>query len=59
MRVEERAAMNLLHSMLRTEHQAQEHQVKLLRKVMQTQKQQGEQLVQMIEQAGCRLDIKA
>ncbi|MDW8319973.1 MAG: YjfB family protein [Armatimonadota bacterium] len=59
MRVEERAAMNLLYSMLRTEQQGQEHQVKLLRKTMDAQQQTGEQLVQMIEDAGRLLDIRA
>lgn len=59
MRVEECAAMNLLYSLLRTEQQAQEHQVKMLRKVLDTQKQQGEQLVQMIQDAGRMLDIRA
>lgn len=59
MRVEERAAMNLLHSLMRTEQQGQEHQVKLLRKVMNTQKEQGQQLVQMIQDAGRMLDIRA
>lgn len=59
MRVEERAAMNLLMSMLRTEQQAQEYQVKLLRKTMDAQQQTGEQLVQMIEDAGKLLDIRA
>lgn len=59
MRVEERAAMNLLHSLMRTEQQGQEHQVKLLRKVMNAQKEQGQQLVQMIQDAGRMLDIRA
>ncbi|MCS6950673.1 MAG: hypothetical protein NZ520_09455 [bacterium] len=59
MRVEERAAMQLLHSLMRTEQQGQEHQVKMLRKVLDTQKQQGEQLVQMIQDAGRMLDIRA
>lgn len=59
MRVEERAAMQLLYSLLRTEQQGKEQQVKMLRKVLDTQKQQGEQLVQMIQDAGRMLDIRA
>ncbi len=59
MRVEDQASMRLLASILRSEQQAQEHQVRLLRKTMDTQKQTGEQLVQMIEDAGKLLDIRA
>ncbi|GIV16317.1 MAG: hypothetical protein KatS3mg022_1752 [Armatimonadota bacterium] len=59
MRVEERAAMNLLASMLRSEQQGQEYQVKLLRETMDAQQQTGEQMVQMIEDAGRLLDIRA
>jgi predicted transcriptional regulator len=59
MRVEERAAMNLLVSMLRTEQQGQERQVRLLRKMVDIQQQTGEQLVQMLEEAGRMLDIRA
>ncbi|GBC97022.1 hypothetical protein HRbin16_02838 [bacterium HR16] len=59
MRVEDRAAMSLLVSMLRNEQQGQEYQVKLLRKTMDAQQQTGEQLVQMIEDAGKTLDIRA
>jgi|FaiFalDrversion2_1042247.scaffolds.fasta_scaffold75375_2 predicted transcriptional regulator len=59
MRVEERVAMNLLVSMLRTEQQGQERQVRLLRKMVDIQQQTGEQLVQMLEEAGRMLDIRA
>lgn len=59
MRVEDRTAMSLLASMLRSEQQGQEYQVKLLRKTMDAQQQTGEQLVQMIEDAGRLLDIRA
>jgi hypothetical protein len=59
MRVEERVAMNLLVSMLRTEQQGQERQVRLLRKMVDIQQQTGEQLVQILEEAGRMLDIRA
>ncbi len=59
MRVEERAAMSLLASMLRSEQRQQEYQIKLLRKTMDAQQQSGEQLIRMIEDAGKLLDIRA
>ncbi|MGC8783560.1 MAG: YjfB family protein [Armatimonadota bacterium] len=59
MRVEDRAAMSLLVSLLRSEQQGQEYQIKLLRKTMDAQQQTGEQLVQMIEDAGKMIDIRA
>lgn len=59
MRVEDHASMALLTSILRSEQQAQEYQVKLLRKTMDAQQETGEQLVQMIEDAGKLLDIRA
>jgi len=59
MRVEERAAMGLLASMMRSEERQQEYQLRLLRKTMDAQQQSGEQLVQMIEDAGKLLDIRA
>jgi hypothetical protein len=59
MRVEERAAMGLLASMMRSEERQQEYQVRLLRKTMDAQQQSDEQLVQMIEDAGKLLDIRA
>lgn len=59
MRVEDRAAMTLLTSLLRSEQQGHEYQVRLLRKTMDAQQQTGEQLVQMIEDAGRLLDIRA
>ncbi len=59
MRIEDRAAMTLLTSILRSEQQAQEYQVRMLRKTMDAQQQTGEQLVQMIEDAGKLLDIRA
>jgi hypothetical protein len=58
-RIEDRAAMTLLTSILRSEQQAQEYQVRMLRKTMDAQQQTGEQLVQMIEDAGKLLDIRA
>ncbi len=59
MRVEDRAAMSLLVSLLRSEQQGQEYQTRLLRKTMDAQQQTGEQLVQMIEDAGKMIDIRA
>ncbi len=59
MRVEDRAAMTLLASVLRNEQQSQEYQMRVLRKTMNAQQQAGEQLVQMIEDAGKLLDIRA
>lgn len=59
MRVEDRAAMTLLASVLRNEQQSQEYQMRVLRKTMDAQQQAGEQLVQMIEDAGKLLDIRA
>lgn len=59
MRVEDRAAMTLLASVLRNEQQSQEYQMRVLRKTMDAQQQVGEQLVQMIEDAGKILDIRA
>lgn len=59
MRVEGRAAMTLLASVLRNEQQSQEYQMRVLRKTMDVQQQAGEQLVQMIEDAGKLLDIRA
>lgn len=59
MRIEDRAAMNLLASVLRNEQQSQEYQMRVLRKTMDAQQQSGEQLVQMIEDAGKLLDIRA
>ncbi|GIV20450.1 MAG: hypothetical protein KatS3mg023_2201 [Armatimonadota bacterium] len=59
MRIEDRAAMTLLTSILRSEQQGQEYQVRMLRKTMDAQQQTGEQLVQMIEDAGKLLDIRA
>ena len=51
--------MNLLASVLRNEQQSQEYQMRVLRKTMDAQQQSGEQLVQMIEDAGKLLDIRA
>lgn len=59
MRIEDRAAMTLLASVLRNEQQSQEYQIRVLRKTMDAQQQAGEQLVQMIEDAGKLLDIRA
>lgn len=59
MRVEDRAAMTLLASVLRNEQQSQEYQMRVLRKTMDARQQVGEQLVQMIEDAGKLLDIRA
>lgn len=59
MRIEDRVAMNLLASVLRNEQQSQEYQMRVLRKTMDAQQQVGEQLVQMIEDAGKLLDIRA
>lgn len=59
MRVEDRTSMALLASILRREQQTQEYQLKLLRKTMDAQQETGEQLVQMIEDAGNLLDIRA
>lgn len=59
MRVEDRTAMTLLTSMLRSEQQSQEYQMRVLRKTMDAQQQSGEQLVKMIEDAGKLLDIRA
>lgn len=59
MRIEDRAAMTLLASVLRNEQQSQEYQMRVLRKTMDAQQQVGEQLVQMIEDAGKLLDIRA
>lgn len=59
MRVEDRTAMTLLTSVLRSEQQNQEYQMRVLRKTMDAQQQSGEQLVKMIEDAGKLLDIRA
>lgn len=59
MRVEDRTSMALLASILRSEQQEQEYHLKLLRKTMDAQRETGEQLVQMIEDAGVLLDIRA
>ncbi len=59
MRVEDRSSMLLLRSILQNEQRAQEYQINLLRKTMDTQQETGEQLVQMIEEAGKLLDIRA
>jgi hypothetical protein len=58
-RIEDRASAALLHSILRSESQRHEYQLNLLRKTMDVQQQTGEQLVQMIEEAGKLLDICA
>lgn len=59
MRIDDQAAMRLLASILRSEQQGQEYQLRLVRKTMDAQQQTGEKLVQMIEDAGRLLDIRA
>ncbi|MER3472465.1 MAG: hypothetical protein C4335_00215 [Armatimonadota bacterium] len=59
MRIDDQASMRLLASILRSEQQGQEYQLRLVRKTMDAQQQTGEQLVQMIEDAGRLLDIRA
>ncbi len=59
MRIEDKSSMLLLRSVLQNEQRAQEYQVNLLRKHLDAQQETGEQLVQMIEDAGKLLDIRA
>jgi len=58
-RVEDRTTMRLLASMWRGEQGKQEYPVKLLRQTVEAQQQLDEQLVQMIEDTGKLLDVRA